>query len=291
MAVYAIGDVHGCLLELQKLLDSLAFDPIRDRLLFVGDLINRGPDSMGCLRFIRNLGRRAEVVMGNHEINILRNIAAPGIPHLESWQGELVRASDRDELVDWISRLPLMHYDQETGFFVVHAGLHPLWSMEEAMAKAAVVSRCSSGLDRVVDFYSSLNRLGVSGDRKNRLQAAWGDQAIFTRIRLTDWGGAPVSPEEARKAGLLDPYAPPPEGFPLQPWYRMRVWKPGEKVVYGHWAAMGRMLNAHSKGLDSGCVYGGTLTAIRLDHPELPITEVACPNYVGFDVTIQPPRE
>ncbi|MBF0603284.1 MAG: symmetrical bis(5'-nucleosyl)-tetraphosphatase [Nitrospirae bacterium] len=284
MAVYAIGDVHGCLLELQRLLDRLAFDPIKDRLLFVGDLVNRGPDSMGCLRFVRNLGHRAAVVMGNHEINVLRKSAAPDLPYGEPWQGELDRASDREAIIDWISRLPLMHHDRETGYCIVHAGLHPLWSMEQALAKAAALSQLSCGLDRVADFYSPLTRPGLSEEQRDWLRTAWGDQAVFTRIRLTDdFDGRPVSPEEARKMGLIDPYVPPPAGFPLQPWFQTRVWKPGEKVVYGHWAAMGLTLNAHSKGLDSGCVYGGHLTAIRLDHPDLPVIQVACPNHAGFD--------
>ncbi|MBF0133587.1 MAG: symmetrical bis(5'-nucleosyl)-tetraphosphatase [Magnetococcales bacterium] len=284
MAVYAIGDVHGCLSELQKLLDLLAFDPIKDRLLFVGDLVNRGPDSLGCLRFVRNLGERAVAVMGNHEINVLRKIATPNIPYGEPWLTALDQAVDREVLIDWISRLPLMHEDRETGFFVVHAGLHPLWSMEQALSKAAAIHGLAGGLHRVRDFYSPLKRSDFSEEQQNRLRMAWDDQAVLTRIRLTDdFDGRPVSPEEAKKMGLADPYGRPPEGFPLQPWFQTRLWKRGEKVIYGHWAGMGLTLNAHSKGLDSGCVYGGHLTALRLDHPELPVTQVACPNHAGFD--------
>ncbi|HIJ82635.1 MAG: Bis(5'-nucleosyl)-tetraphosphatase (symmetrical) [Magnetococcales bacterium] len=281
MAVYAIGDVHGCLSDLHRLLDLLVFDPARDRLLFVGDLINRGPSSVECLRFVRSLGPQAQVVMGNHEVNILRQIAMAGTSYAEPWQRELDRTGDRDALVDWISRLPLLLHDQETGFFVVHAGLHPLWSMEEAMEKAARVGRLAAGLERVMTFYAPLDRPVHTETFQAERRAAWEDQTIFTRIRLTAANGRPVWPEEAREIGMSDPYACPPAEFSLQPWYRVRRWPADEKVVYGHWAALGVNLHDHSKGLDGGCVYGGRLTAIRLDHPELPVTQVPCPNHAS----------
>lgn len=281
MAVYAIGDVHGCLVELRRLLERLAFDPGRDRVLFVGDLVNRGPDSLGCLRFVRNLGQRAGVVVGNHEINVLRQFFSAGSSQAEPWQGELGRVGDCDDLVDWMSRLPLVLHDKETDFFVMHAGLHPLWSMAEAVEKSAAVGRLAGGLLGAADFYSTWDRMAPLDAQGERKMVACEDQMIFTRIRLTALDGRPVWPVEARKAGMANPYGPPPVGFPYQPWYRVRRWGTGEKVVYGHWAAMGLDLNPFSKGLDSGCVYGGRLTAIRLDHPDLPVIQVDCPNHAG----------
>jgi len=284
VAVYAIGDVHGCLLELQRLLQLLRFDPARDRLLFVGDLVNRGPNSLECLRFIRSLGTRAEVVMGNHEVNLLRQMAAVDAPPVEPWQKTLTRVSDRDTLLDWISRLPLMLQDRETGFVVVHAGVHPSWSLDEAMTRAGKVMRQAGGLDRLETFYAPAAKRTVDPtEPPDPLRIAKDDQTVFTRIRLTAPDGRPVWPEEAKKAGLSDPYAPPPVGFSFQPWYQVRRWTSGERVVYGHWAAVGLALHPHSKGLDTGCVYGGRLTAIRLDHPDLPVTQVDCPNHSRTD--------
>lgn len=283
MAVYAIGDVHGCLEELQHLLRLLAFDTERDRLLFVGDLVNRGPHSLACLRFVRNLGVRHQVTLGNHEVNVLRQFARGGPTTIEPWQSELYRAPDRDALIDWISRLPLMLHDKETGVFMAHAGCHPFWPLEDALNKAAVLGQRAGGLEHVATFYAPLKHLTQPDPQEKARHLAWEEQNLFTRIRLSTPDGRPVWPHEARLAGMSDPYAPPADGAPFKPWYQVRYWHPHEIMVYGHWAAMGFHRTPHALGLDSGCVYGGHLTAIRLDHPDLPITQVACPCYVGID--------
>ncbi|MBF0108616.1 MAG: symmetrical bis(5'-nucleosyl)-tetraphosphatase [Magnetococcales bacterium] len=286
MAVYAIGDVHGCLASLRQLLEVLSFSPGQDRLLFVGDLVNRGPESLECLRFVHGLGASAQVVMGNHEVNILKLFASKGSTWMEPWQKTFRGAPDCELLLDWMARFPLIIHDSDTGCHVVHAGLSPLWSLSEAMVHADRVTRMMDQLERRIDFFAPLTRhppiksCGREEWHKNR-----DTLSIFTRIRLTARDGRPVWPEEARKAGMIDPYAPPPDGFSIQPWYRVRYWEAGETVVYGHWAAIGLALHDHSKGLDSGCVYGGHLTAIRLDDPAFPITGIPCPCYARCDST------
>ncbi|MBF0423305.1 MAG: symmetrical bis(5'-nucleosyl)-tetraphosphatase [Magnetococcales bacterium] len=283
MAVYAIGDLHGCFQELHKLLDLLKFNPGSDRLLFVGDLVNRGPDSLGCLRFVRDLGPSAGVVAGNHEINVLRLVAKGGIPTMEPWQEALHRAPDRNDLIDWMSRLPLMLHDQETGFFVIHAGCLPAWSLSDALAKARQIGLMAAGSDRVMTFYAPLKPPSPGTPEEEKRRSAWEEQNLFTRMRLTTRDGRPIWPQEARRLGLANPYTSPPPDSPCPPWYQVRRWQPGEKVVYGHWAAMGLILTPNAMGLDSGCVYGGRLTALRLDHPELLVTQVPCPRYHGLD--------
>ncbi|MBF0414723.1 MAG: symmetrical bis(5'-nucleosyl)-tetraphosphatase [Magnetococcales bacterium] len=283
MAVYAIGDVHGCLEELHHLLHRLAFDTERDRLLFVGDLVNRGPHSLACLRFVHNLGTRHQVILGNHEINVLRQFAKGGPATREPWQDEWNRAPDRDALLDWVSRLPLMLRDEETGIHLAHAGCHPSWPLDEALARATTIGRMSGGLEHMATFYAPLNRSPRAHPREELRRLAWEEQNLFTRIRLCAPDGRPVWPHEARQSGMHDPYAPPAEDAPFQPWYRVRQWHPNELMVYGHWAAMGLNRTPHTLGLDSGCVYGGHLTAVRLDHPDHPVTQVACPRYFAID--------
>ena len=259
MAVYAIGDVQGCLEPLQRLLERVGFDPARDRLWFTGDLVNRGPHSLQVLRLVRSLGDTAITVLGNHDLHLLavaRSASAPRRTH--DTLDEVLRAPDRDELLDWLLHRPLMHHDPDLDFTLLHAGLPPQWDLGQALACAHEAESVLRGPD--TDHYIEQ----MYGDEPRQ----WSDslQGIerwrftincLTRLRYCDAGGH-------LHLGLKGP----PEEQPshVVPWFRV----PGRaseslKVVFGHWSTLGRVADPGVVALDTGCVWGGRLTAARLD--------------------------
>lgn len=281
MAVYAIGDVHGCFSELQTLLAELAFNAKRDQLIFVGDLLSRGPDSIGVMRFVRDSGDHAITVLGNHEVRALAGLSGYGSADFEKHMQFLAEAPDRDELFSWLRHQPLIHSNPELGFAVVHAGIHPFWSLEESCRRAELLQALIANVEEAPSLYAKLEMQPAqeeipSMDAMDRLCFSL---ALFTRIRLCSQQGVLLWAQQARTAGLADPYDLPPVDFPFQPWYAVRPSTRGEKIVYGHWAMAGLTLNPTTFGLDSGCVYGGKLTAMRLDHPDNPIFQVSCRHY------------
>ncbi|MBF0462189.1 MAG: symmetrical bis(5'-nucleosyl)-tetraphosphatase [Magnetococcales bacterium] len=285
MAIYVIGDVHGCLPELNALLAAIAFRPKRDRLWFVGDLVNRGPDSLGVLRLVRGLGKRAVVVMGNHEGRVIAALSGGGAHPVAQ---ALRAAPDGAELETWLRALPLLHYDQSLGVGMVHAGLSPTWTLAEAGRLASAVSQILQDTHASQAFFQEwegtlLDEEPSPTEPIHRLRFAF---ALMTRLRLCTPAGVPLWPNHPLVAGLANPYAFVPASgqaapdFPFRPWFELRPRSENVRFVYGHWAAAGLTLNHNTWGLDSGCVYGGKLTAMCLDHPERPVTQVVCPAYV-----------
>ena len=267
MATYAIGDVQGCFSALERLIERIAFDPARDRLWFVGDLVNRGPDSVRVLRYIKNLNGAATTVLGNHDLFLIA--AGSGLVSLRPKDtiGDVLSAADRDELIHWLRRQKLLYHSGP--FTLVHAGLLPQWTVEEAALLASEVEAALRG----PDFHTVLRRLyPVSGlqwaaglEGAARLAAV---ATVLTRLRT-------CSP-----SGLMEPdYSGPPAEAPLGflPWYEI----PGRRnqattIVCGHWAALGLHLTDNVLALDSGCVWGRRLTAIRLE--DRAVFQTACRN-------------
>jgi bis(5'-nucleosyl)-tetraphosphatase (symmetrical) len=258
--------VQGCYQPLRRLLDAIAFDPGRDRLWFVGDLVNRGPDSVECLRFVRALGERAVTVLGNHDLHLVS--LAEGIratKHRDTLD-EVLGAPDRDELVAWLRTRPLMHV--EDGFAMMHAGLLPQWSVAQARALAAEVEAQLRGPARrelLRDMY---------GDRPDR----WSDDLAgmdrwrviinaMTRLRVCDQRGAMVLQYKGEPGEAADGWTP---------WFDV----PGRRsadhaIVCGHWSALGLVVRHDLLALDSGCVWGRALSAVRLEDRR--VFDVACP--------------
>lgn len=262
MAVYAIGDVQGCYAPLQRLLAALRFDPAVDTLWFTGDLVNRGPASLPVLRLIRSLGERAVVVLGNHDLTLLA--VADGhrpLRRKDTFQA-ILTAPDRDELLDWLRRQPLLHHDAEWGFTMVHAGLLPQWDLAQAQACAAEVVAVLRGADDV--YQDFMGQLFGSEPRRWRDDLQGMDRLrcivnACTRLRYCHTDGSLNFDEKGRPgtqpAGLL-------------PWFQV----PGRrhtdlKIVFGHWATLGVYRAPGIYALDSGCVWGGQLSALRLDGP------------------------
>jgi bis(5'-nucleosyl)-tetraphosphatase (symmetrical) len=256
MTTYAIGDVQGCYDPLRALLDVIRFDPAADTLWFVGDLINRGPQSLETLRFVRSLGERAVTVLGNHDLHLLVVAAGVRKPHRGDTIDEILDAPDRDELLDWLRTRRMMHV--EGGWAMVHAGLLPQWTIPQAQALAHEVETALRGPD-----YPGLleNMYGNAPD-------AWDDALTgydrlrviinaMTRLRLCDAAGRM---DFAHKGSLEDA----PAG--LVPWFDVAGrGSAGTPIVCGHWAALGLTLKPDVLGIDSGCVWGRALSALRLE--------------------------
>jgi bis(5'-nucleosyl)-tetraphosphatase (symmetrical) len=259
MATYAIGDLQGCLDPLQLLLDYLRFDPAQDRLWFVGDLVNRGPASLEVLRFVRGLGPVARTVLGNHDLHLVMQAAGYGKANKEDTLAAILDAPDRDELLAWLRAQPLFHV--ENGWAMVHAGLLPAWDVAQAQALSDEVSAALIAPD-YVDFLAHM----------------WGSEPDAWRDDLTGWDrlrvvvNAMTRMRFVRPDGRMEFRAPgakgPPERGPAGcvPWYDA----PGRRsadhlIVCGHWSALGFRQTDTLLALDSGCLWGGSLTAARLE--------------------------
>jgi bis(5'-nucleosyl)-tetraphosphatase (symmetrical) len=267
MATYAIGDIQGCHRELLDLLDAIGFDAGRDRLWFTGDLVNRGPESLEVLRFVRGLDDRALVVLGNHDLHLLAAAAQPGRLRPKDTLDGVLAAPDRDGLLEWLRRRPLFHGDAELGFVMVHAGLPPQWSTGEAAERAAEVEAALRG-EAAAGFYAAMYGDGPSrwapdlaGPERLRFITN-----CLTRLRY-------LSPQGDLS---LDAKGPPgTQPSPLIPWYAVPGRRSaGDEILFGHWSTVhlgtetdfGRW-RVHP--LDTGCVWGGRLTALRLEDRRL----------------------
>ncbi|HET7365450.1 MAG TPA: symmetrical bis(5'-nucleosyl)-tetraphosphatase [Burkholderiales bacterium] len=261
MATYAIGDVQGCFDELQELLEQVHFGE-RDRLWFVGDLVNRGPRSADVLRFARKLGERAVVVLGNHDLHLVTQHEGFERPRVDDTFQDVLAAPDRRELVDWLRTRPLMH--AADGYAMVHAGLLPQWSAARALELAREVEHALGRTD-YCDFLANMY-----GSKP----AQWSDGLTgWDRLRVIV--NAMTRMRFCTRKGKMDFRAKgtkPPRGY--RPWFELRP--PREPTMLcGHWSALGLKLTSRLAALDSGCVWGGSLTALRLE--DRIIHQVACP--------------
>lgn len=263
MATYAIGDVQGCFDELQQLLEKVSFKK-QDRLWFVGDLVNRGPKSLEALRFVRDLGSRAVTVLGNHDLHLVAQ--HQGVEHTrkDDTFRDVLAAPDSGELVAWLRTRPMMHV--EGAYAMVHAGLLPQWSIDEANAFGAEVAAVLAG-PRYGEFLS--NMYGAKPDRWDDALDGWDRLRVIvnamTRMRFCDREG---------RMDLAGKGTEPRKGF-LR-WYETRK-RDNHTILFGHWSQLGLLLEPRHVCLDSGCVWGGALSALRLEDRAL--FEVPCRAY------------
>lgn len=276
MAVYAIGDVQGCYPALMKLLTQIGFDPDRDRLWFTGDLVNRGPQSLEVLRFVKGLGERAECVLGNHDLHLLAVAAGAARLKKRDTLDDILQATDRNELLHWLRRRPLLHHDDGLGYTLIHAGLLPPWNLADARRLAHEAETVLRG-DKVDEFFQHMygdlpdhwseNLRGV--DRLRVIINA------FTRLRYCDLEGN----MDLRPKG--PPGSQPPD---LMPWFQVPGRRSQEfKIIFGHWSALGLWDGDGVIGLDSGCLWGCSLSAVRLDTSALEFFRVDCEPYQAHD--------
>ena len=270
MATYAVGDVQGCLSELEALLKQIDFSS-SDRIIFLGDLINRGPDSLGTLRLIKSLGDQAIIVLGNHDLHFLA-ILFGGHPQTKSdTLTELIEAKDAEDLGHWLRTQPLIHYEDSLDALMVHAGVPFFWSTQKALSLAGEVHRIISstegteekdGLDYRIFFKQMYGNNpnywaeGLTGMGRYRAITNY-----FTRMRFLDFEGKMDFSFKGAKESAPDS---------LTPWYSFgQEGHQTRKVLFGHWASLNGVTGREEIiALDTGCVWGRCLTAYCMETKE-----------------------
>lgn len=259
MTTYAIGDIQGCYDELQALLDVLKFDFRTDTLWLAGDLVNRGPRSLEVLRFIKSLGECAVTVLGNHDLHLM--VHAHG--YESSKKGDtlepIINAPDREELLTWLRQRPLLHHDPHRGITLVHAGLAPQWTLQDAMDCAREAENILRNDDTLHGFLD--NMYGNNPDHWDPGLKHWDRMRFiincFTRLRYVDANG---------RLKLKAKGAPGTQPAGCVPWFQAPQRKTqNDKLIFGHWSTLGFYSGDNVVALDTGCLWGGKLTAINVD--------------------------
>ena len=264
MATYLIGDIQGCYDALQRLLEKIGFDPAADRLWSCGDLVNRGGQSLQVLRLLSDLGDRLVVTLGNHDLYLLsQHVRYPegNTPNREF--RSILQATDRHELINWLQHQPLAFMSAEHNLLMVHAGVVPQWSAADTLGYAAEVEAVLRSPNHA-EFLLKLNKgkgKGWSPDRTgiSRLRMI---AAILTRIRFCDVDGKVFWKASGPPGSLTRPW---------RPWFKHpdRVTRDEVYMAFGHWAALGLRVRKRFISLDSGCVWGGRLSAFRMEDKQI----------------------
>ena len=266
MTTYAIGDIQGCMSALRQLIDQIRFNPVHDRLWFVGDLVNRGPESLAVLRYVKSLGEAALTVLGNHDLHLIA--VAEGItpPRRKDTLHQVLIAPDRQSLLAWLRRQPLLH--QEGAFLLVHAGLLPQWTTPTTTKLATEVEAALRG-DGYREFLRSLY--------DEKISDCWSDDLTgmarlgvitnaLTKLRVCTAEGRMALSYKAELQNV-------PKD--LMPWIQIPNRRSVETtIICGHWSALGLHLQDNVIALDTGCVWGGHLTAVRLEDRQ--VFQVPC---------------
>lgn len=259
MAVYAIGDVQGCYSHLLRLLDKIKFDPANDSLWFCGDLVNRGPESLQTLRFIKSLGDRAVSVLGNHDLHLMALYHSKQTLDKSDTLSQVLTSPDCDELMTWLQARPLAYYDDSLKTIMMHAGVHPNWNLKQTMALSHELEQVLQSEDSHLFFNK------MYGDTPD----FWSDDLtgfdrlrcitnVFTRMRFLSPNyrinfDAKGSPEQHNDSNLT-------------PWYDLRSQlDPNVNVVFGHWATLATGQYGRHYAIDGGCVWGRCFTALQID--------------------------
>ena len=258
MATYAIGDVQGCYDSLMHLLDKIGFDDQSDTLWFAGDLVNRGPKSLKTLRFIKGLGNRAVSVLGNHDLHLLALYYCGLEAKRSDTLTPVLKADDAEELMHWLRHLPLVHYDEPENALMVHAGLPPQWTAEKAVRRSQEVESFLQSENHIEFFRHMYGNLPDQWHKSltgiDRLRAIVN---YFTRMRYCTQDG---KLDLKTKEGLDKA----PEGF--APWFMLKRKNDTTRIFFGHWAALeGKANGKNVFALDTGCVWGSKLSAVRLE--------------------------
>ena len=268
MATYAIGDVQGCYRGLCKLLDKIQYNENSDILWFCGDLVNRGPESLETLRFIKSLGERAVVILGNHDLHLLALYHTDSVVPETDTLHAVLNCDDRDDLMAWLQACPLLHYDRDLRKLMVHAGIHPDWSLQQAISYATEVEQMLAGPEHG-EFFANMY-----GDQPDY----WQDELtgmerlrcitnVLTRMRFLKPGG---------RIDVKAKYGP--EQHPeLTPWYQLnRRATDGFDIVFGHWSTLEVGAYGHHYAIDGGYVWGGKFVALQIDTTKPSWTSIDC---------------
>jgi bis(5'-nucleosyl)-tetraphosphatase (symmetrical) len=265
MAVYAIGDIQGCCDEFEQLLDLLHFDPTQDQLWLTGDLVNRGPRSLDTLRLVKSLGKSAITVLGNHDLHLLAIAFDTKTRRTKDTLDAILTAPDRDELLHWLRQQPLLHHDTQLNRTLIHAGLPPQWTLAQAKA-------CAQELELILKDPHQASELfkHMYDDTPDR----WSDDLqgmdrlrfitnCLTRLRVCTADGS---------LRLKEKNVPTQLSLGLYPWFHApNRQTANDRIICGHWSALGFHQADNVLALDTGCIWGGTLCGIRIDFESQPV--------------------
>ena len=266
MASYVIGDVQGCYKTLLRLLDEIAFDPDKDKLWFAGDLVNRGPDSLNTIRLVKEIA--SKVVLGNHDLHLLAcYFGKDSSPRRKDTFGDILDAPDCDELMEWLRHQPLAVWNKKRSIFMSHAGLPHIWSPEKALKLSKEVNRVIRGKNARAFFDEMYgNEPDCWGGKLEGMARLRVITNYLTRMRfITPKGNLDFAAKESVDSAPL--------GY--RPWFEHPRKDPATRIVFGHWAALGGETgNPDIVATDTGCVWGGSLTAVNLKNWK----RISCPS-------------
>lgn len=269
MSLYVIGDIQGCFDELQELVDYIAFNPKKDQLWFVGDLVNRGPKSLETLRWVKSLGNSAITVLGNHDLHLLAAYIGAKEIRTTSNLYPTLQAKDIDVLVNWLRKQSLMRYNKTFKFAMVHAGLAPQWTIKDALRYAKEVEKVLQS-KKYKDFL-----FNMYGDKPNQWDGrlkGWNRLRtitnFMTRMRYCNNKGVmsfadkgPIGTQSSR----------------MKPWYEISSRNSQDTtIVFGHWSTLGYIHDHNIISTDTGCLWGGALTAVKIELEYLTIYQLNC---------------
>ena len=263
MATYAVGDIQGCLQPLKNLLLQAGFNTQKDRLWVAGDMVNRGPESLATLRFLFDLRERVQTELGNHDLHLLAVAAGYRQLSASDTLTEILNAPDKDSLLEWLRQQPLLHHDAQLGYTMVHAGIPPQWTLRQAMGYAREVEAVLQGEQRDAFLQSMYGSQPDCWDEQLTGMARWRlITNYFTRMRF-------CTPEGQLELATKKDIHNAPPGY--LPWYahNQRL-TDDDRIIFGHWAALkGKADHNNVFALDTGCVWGGPLTMMRLEDQRL----------------------
>lgn len=272
MATYAIGDIQGCYDEFRSLLDHIKFDSTKDTLWLVGDLVSRGPQSLAVLRFVKSLGKQAITVLGNHDMHLLAVWQGNRSHYRDDSLDQVLAAPDCDELLNWLRHRPLLHYSQKKNYVLIHAGLPPEWKLKTAMICAKEVEQVLQG-----DYF-----IGLMKDLYCNQPNQWDSDLTginrwrfiincFTRLRYCYPDGTLNFKEKG---------PPGSQASELMPWFDVpNRESENERIIFGHWSTLGLVARNNVWALDTGCLWGGKLSALRVrKRKPMSVFQVDCPN-------------
>lgn len=272
MSIYAIGDVQGCYDELQKLLELIQFDPVKDKLWLAGDIVNRGPKSLQVIRFIKSLGNRAVTVLGNHDLHLLALSQGNRSHYKHGTLDEILNAPDRDELIHWLRHQPVMYHHKESAYSLLHAGLPPQWDIPSALQYARELEIILQG-PGFHDFCHAMygNEPDQWSDDLTGMERLRFITNCFTRLRYCTPKG---------RLAMKEKGAPGSQNSGFIPWFEApkRASK-NDRIIFGHWSTLGYHQACNVWSIDTGCLWGGQLTALKIRKKNKPKPiQLACPN-------------
>lgn len=260
MSTYIIGDVQGCYFALQRLLETINFNPEIDNLQFIGDLVNRGSESLATLRFIKNLKNKT-VILGNHDLHLLT--VGYGLISMNSTDtfDDIIHAKDKIALLDWLRHYPLIHFDKNKNYLLVHAGIPPQWNIDDAIHYAKEVNDILKG-PKYLEFLKVMH--GNNPDTWNKTLKGYDRLRYivnaFTRLRFCEENGRLDFSNKTEQSANKN----------LKPWFEWRKTHEKPDIIFGHWASLkGKCKKSHYYAIDTGCVWGGSLTALRIEDKQL----------------------